>query len=170
VPNAKVFISFKHNRAMMFVATQMKEGLAQRFVDVYRLVDDPMTGAKFTEQMRRGIAGTDAVIALWSELASKSTAVQFEYRTARELRKPIALVRCGVAPRAREVPLPPDWDPDERYEPLDMVTFQPRLWTNTLDPVIHNKVAWDRLLDRLADYARRARDGKIPPHQPSGPL
>lgn len=161
----RVFISFKHNRPMSWIAKQMKFGLEQRFVEVYRLIDDPRTGSKFSDQIREGIEWSNALIALWSQQGAASHYVKLEYRTARELRRPIALVLGEGNP-----PLPPDWNPDERYERLDMVAFPRGLFANAdwSNPNIVRRQAWDQLLDRLAEFARGARDGKVvaPPPSP----
>lgn len=164
--NARVFVSFKHNRPMRWVANQMKSGLESRFVEVYRLIDDPRTGASFTEQINAGIAWADAVVALWTSTGAASRYVRYEYRRARDTNKPIALVKN------RQVEPPPDWNPDERYENMDMINFQSALWVNLFDPQFNpfRVREWQALLGRLADYACRARDGGIPPHVPGGSL
>ena len=159
----RVFLSFKHNRPMLWIAEQMKFGLEQRFVEVYRLIDNPRTGSKFSDQIRQGIEWSNALIVLWSQQGAASHFVKLEYRLARELRKPIALVLGEGDP-----PLPPDWNPDERYERLDMVAFPTRLLATCINPNIISRRPWDQLLDRLAEFARGARDGKVvaPPPSP----
>lgn len=158
----RVFLSFKHNRPMLWIAEQMKFGLEQRFVEVYRLIDNPRTGSKFSDQIKQGIEWSNALIVLWSQQGAASHYVRLEYRLARELRRPIALVLGQGNP-----PLPPDWNPDERYERLDMVAF-PRGFLATLGhPTITLRRSWDQLLDRLAEFARGARDGNVAAPPPS---
>lgn len=161
----KVFISFKHNRQMLWVATRLKTALEQRFVEVYRLIDDPRTGALFSDQIREGIASSDGLVALWSPLGSAAHYVKMEYRIARELGRPVALARSNNAP------LPPDWNRDERFETLDNAVSWPRgLFARNMDPSFRLGGDWNALADRLAEWARSARDGTLPPHRPGGQL
>lgn len=161
----RAFISFKHNRNMTWIANQLKFGLNQRFVEVYRLIDDPRTGALFTQQIDEGIEWSDFVVALWSDQGAASHYVRYEYRKARELPRAIALVKTT------EAPLPPDWNPDERYETLDMVVWPRGIFADTHDPNFGfrpGQQKWRALLDRLSAFARRARDGEIPAHVGEG--
>lgn len=164
VAEPKAFLSFKHNRPIVWVAGALTAGLEQRFIEVIRLIDNPRTGEKFTESIREGITRSDALIALWTTQGSSSHYVKLEYRTARELRKPVALIRGHGNP-----PLPPDWDPDERYETMHMIAFRGGIFANAVwaHPTIVNRKEWDALLDRLASYARDARDGKIKTPEPT---
>jgi hypothetical protein len=160
IPETRVFISFKHNRWMTWVASTAKLGLEQRFIQVYRLIDDPRTGALFSQQIREGIAWSHGVLVLWSPMGAASPWVQYEYNTARELGRPIALVRTNDAP-----PNPPDWIEDERTEELAMVAWPRGLFARSMNPSVPawKRGEWNALLDRLADWSRAARDRRLPP-------
>jgi hypothetical protein len=158
----KVFISFKHNNAMSWVADHAKRALEKRFVDVYRLIDDPRTGAAFTEQIRSGITWADALVALWSVQGSESHYVRYEYRFARETSRPIALLLSkGAKP-------PADWNSDERYEELTKSILFPRFRWERIAFRLGGE--WDELMDSVAAFAREARDGKVVSHPKEGVL
>lgn len=149
----KVFLSFKHNRPMIWLANLVKKEMQTRHCIVERLLDDQRLAVNMRKQIEARTEWADCVFMLYSPAARNSPWVDFEYKTAKRLNKPIGLV---LVLNARP---PPGWDPGDRYVNLRGVNFRSRLLSVFADPWIQNQPALNTVISQLAELAVRARNG-----------
>jgi hypothetical protein len=142
---AILFVAFSHNRKVLRFADRVKRDLAAKGILAYRAIDDPRPGESLTARIHGAIDRADAILILWSELASESPKVRDEYDHARRTGRKPCLVRF---PGVR---LPEDWDPDLEWVPLEGVSF------NFFGPV-YLEPGYARMLQVIADFAFRERD------------
>lgn len=142
-----VFLAFSHNRVASKVAQKIRDDLALREVFAYRAIDDPHPGWPLQQKLDAWIQSSDGVILLWSELGSKSRAVNEEYRTAKRMGKRICLVRFSG------VKEPLDWSGEEwlDLQGVSFGFFGPQFHDPSSDP------QWSKFVDVLANFAREAR-------------
>lgn len=86
---AKIFIS--HTEADEATAAEIAEKLAQHAVEVWLNRIGVMGEVKSPEKIVKAINWADAFVLVWSEAASESHEVMFEWTNALNLRKPIIL-------------------------------------------------------------------------------
>lgn len=125
--------------------------LERRGVSVYRAIDDRHPGESLTQRIHQAIDGSDAVVILWSELASQSQKVHDEYVYAKSVGKKPCLIRFP------DVRLPDDWDPDLEWLPLEGVGF-PTGIVSLFAKVTFVPPKWGELVDEVAKFAVRERD------------
>ncbi len=114
-------------------------------------MDDPHPGESIQERILRAVDWADAIVILWSELASRSEMVRWEYDQAVARGKKPCLVKFpGVDP-------PSDWLPDMEYLPLRGVTF-PQGLGGLILPAAFNAPVWTEFVTVVRDFAFRERD------------
>jgi TIR domain len=137
-----LFVAFSHNQNAKRIADKLKLDLRAYGVEAYRAMDDPRPGESLTEKIHGAIERSDAVVFLWTRLASESEKVRDEYRhTLATGRKP-----CLI--RFEGVPLPDGWNEDTEWVAARGVTLHflgPAFWPRE----------WDSLVKLVAEFARR---------------
>ncbi len=146
----RVFFAFKHNPAMLTLTGWMRDALAARGVNGYRLVDHPVPGTDLRERAKIAIRNSAGMVLLWSQQATESVWVRAEYDYARFWGKAICLV---AFPGVRK---PVDWNMDVEWVDLggvsanQPVTGQPR----APDPTITDQAAFDIMMQKIVIFAR----------------
>src|ERR1700693_2444072 len=82
-----VFLSYA--REDLDQARQVERELAAMEVTVWRDQEQLRTGQNWPKALGEAIAGSDALLLLWSSRAAESTFVELEWSTALALQKPV---------------------------------------------------------------------------------
>ncbi len=115
-------------------------------------MDDPHPGESIPQRILTAIEWADAIVILWSEAASQSEMVRWEFDQATSRGKKPCLVKFpGVDP-------PADWPTDIEYLPLSGVTFPQRL-AGLLLPAAFLEPEWTNFINVVRDFSFRERDG-----------
>lgn len=146
----RLFLAFSHNTRAERVARVLRDRLSRLGIEVYRAMDDPRPGESIQARILQAIDWADAIVILWSELASRSEMVRWEYHQAVARGKKPCLVKFpGVDP-------PEEWPPDIEYLPLSGVSF-PQGLGGLLLPAAFAEPAWTRFVEVIRDFAFRER-------------
>jgi hypothetical protein len=136
----------------------LRDNLNRLGIEIYRAIDDPHPGESIQNRILRAIGWADGIVILWSDMASKSAMVRWEYEQAVALGKRPCLVKFpGVDP-------PADWPRDMEYLQLSGVGFPTGL-ASLISPAVFYEPAWRRFVSVIHDFAFREgerADSRLP--------